>query len=224
MFSAIILAAGMSTRMNGQRKQFAILAGKLVLQYSIDAFLQADASEIIIATNYNYVEYVNSKINNKKIKVIAGGKTRQESARLAFAHCNQTSELVLIHDAARPFIQVKQIKKLVKIASKIKAATLATFACDTVKIIKNNFIQTTINRDKIALIQTPQAFSKKLYKKALKLNPHNDYTDDCQLIEKLKHPISLVKGSKLNFKITTPHDLMIAEIISKNINLFKEIN
>lgn len=221
MFSAIILAAGLGSRMNNTKKQFCKLNNKMVVEFSVEAFLKAGANEIVVATNSS--ELSNLQVffkQNKKVKLVAGGQTRQQSAENAFLACNKTNELILVHDAARPFIQPESIEKLVEIAMQTKAAAFACFATDTIKLVKNHTVESTLNREEIALIQTPQAFSTELYKKAIDFAKKNKqtFTDDCQLIENLNVPVTIVEGSKLNFKITTPLDLDFARFLANKFN------
>lgn len=220
MFCAIILAAGAGTRLNNTKKQFLKINQKMLIEHSVNAFLNANASEIVIATNVEKLCFLKQFFKrNNKIKIVAGGKTRQQSAKNAFLACNKTNKLILIHDAARPFINPNSIKKLVKVALKTKAATLASFATDTIKIVENQKVHSTLDRNKIAIIQTPQAFATEIYSKALQFaKEHNlDFTDDCQLVEKLGIPVFVVENSKLNFKITTNLDLKIAKLIAKTV-------
>ena len=220
MFSAIILAAGHGKRMNYTKKQFFKLKNKMIVEFSVNTFLKANAAEIILAVNLSHLTYIKNLFKHQqKIKVVAGGSTRQQSAKNAFLACNKNNKLVLIHDAARPFITSEAIKKLVKVAQKTHAATLASFATDTIKLVKNKKVHTTLDRKNVVLIQTPQAFDVKLYEKALKLAEKSNLnpTDDCQLVEKMHFPIAIVENSKLNFKITTTLDLQIAEFLANNL-------
>lgn len=221
MFCAIVLAAGVGRRLNFIKKQFLKLNGRMIIDFSVNAFLEAGAAEIVIATNSSHLNEVRACFANDKIKVVAGGATRQQSAKNAFLNCSKNNNLVLIHDAARPFIQASSIKKLVHIAKKTKAATLASFATDTIKLVENKKVKTTLNRENIALIQTPQAFNFQLYEKAVKFaeKNHFNFTDDCQLVEKLGVPVTIVENSNLNLKITTPFDLQIAEFLASKLNL-----
>lgn len=217
MFSAIILAAGLGSRMNNIKKQFCEINGKIIIEFSVETFLKAGASEIVIAVNSSRLSDMQSFFKtNSKVKLVAGGKTRQHSAENAFLVCSKTNSLVLIHDAARPFVQVEAVKKLIEIARKTKAATLASFATDTIKLVKDQKVQKTLNREEIALIQTPQAFDMQLYQRAIDFSKKNSktFTDDCQLVEKLGVPVAVVENSKLNFKITNPIDLDLATLLA----------
>lgn len=215
MNSAIIVAAGRGTRLGGIKKQFLEIEGKSVLRRSVEKFVQAGISDIVISTIKDDLKLVEEMFSDLKdiVCVVAGGDTRQQSVKNAFNACSEDG-IVLIHDAARPFVKVENINRVINIAEKTGAATLAIKSTDTVKIVENNIINGTLDRNKIYLVQTPQAFSKDLYRKALsKVN--GDYTDDCQLIEKMGVDVAIVDGSRNNIKITTPEDLEYAKILAK---------
>lgn len=215
MNSAIIVAAGRGTRLAGIKKQFLEIEGKSVLRRSVEKFVKADIGEIIISTLSEDLKFVEEMFFDIKdmVSVVAGGYTRQQSVKNAFNACSEDG-IVLIHDAARPFIKVEDIKRVIYMSEKTGAAALAVKSTDTVKIVENNMIKSTLDRNKIYLVQTPQAFSKDLYRKALR-DVDGDYTDDCQLMEKMGIDVVIVDGSRNNIKITTPEDLEYARILAK---------
>lgn len=216
MNSAIIVAAGRGTRLGGIKKQFLEIEGKSVLRRSVEKFVKAGIGDIIISTiseDLNFVEKMFSDLKDI-VRVVEGGSTRQQSVTNAFNVCSKGDGIVLIHDAARPFVSIENIKSVINMAEKTGAATLAVLSTDTVKSVENNLIKYTLDRNKIYLVQTPQAFSKELYRKALR-EVVGDYTDDCQLIEKIGVDITIVEGSRNNIKITTPEDLEYAKILAK---------
>ena len=215
MNSAIIVAAGRGTRLGGIKKQFLEIEGKSVLRRSVEKFVQAGVCDIIISTLSEDLKFVEEMFSDIKdiVCVVTGGATRQQSVRNAFNACSKDG-IVLIHDAARPFIKVEDIKKVIYMAEKTGAAALAIKSTDTVKIVENNMIKSTLDRSKIYLVQTPQAFSKDLYRKAI-IDVVGDYTDDCQLMEKIGVDVAIVDGSRNNIKITTPEDLEYAKILAQ---------
>lgn len=215
MNSAIIVAAGRGTRLGGIKKQFLEIEGKSVLKRSVEKFVKAGISDIVISTMSEDLKFVEEMFSDIKdiVRVVEGGATRQQSVTNAFNVCSKGG-IVLIHDAARPFVSIENIKNVISMAEKTGAATLAVSSTDTVKFVENNLIKHTLDRNKIYLVQTPQAFSKELYKKALK-EVVGDYTDDCQLIEKIGVDVTIVEGSRDNIKITTPEDLEYAKILAK---------
>ena len=218
MRSAIILAAGSGTRLGGIKKQFLDICGKTVLNRSVAKFVDAGVDEIIIVTLESKICVVKEMFSNlhKVIKVTKGGKTRQQSVKNGFELCKDGG-IVLIHDAARPFVQVENIKEVARKAEKTGAATLGIPVTDTIKYVECGVIKSTPNREFLYAVQTPQAFSKELYKKALN-NAKCDYTDDCQLIESLGMDVHVVVGRKDNIKITTTEDLSYAKFLA-NMNL-----
>ncbi len=227
MISAIVLAAGRGSRMGSIKKQFCRINNEFVINYSIKALIKSNVDEIIIVANPNDFDFIR-KITKKfetqtTIKLAEGGSTRSLSAQNGFFACNSSQndyDIVLIHDAARPFVSHCLIKKLISAAQKTGAATLANFATDAIKTAENFEIVETLDRNKIVLIQTPQAFSKKIYAEALKFSKNSlkNFVDDCQLVEQIKTPISIIESNKLNFKITNQFDLKLAEIMASNID------
>lgn len=215
MNSAIIVAAGRGTRLGGVKKQFLEIEGKSVLRRSVEKFVKAGICEIVISTLSEDLKFVEEMFFDLKdiVCVVAGGVTRQQSVRNAFDVCSEKG-IVLIHDAARPFVRVENIKNVIYMAEKTGAATLGVISTDTVKFVENNLIKRTLDRNKIYLVQTPQAFSKELYRKALN-EVSGDYTDDCQLMEKMGVDVTIVDGCRNNIKITTSEDLEYAKILAK---------
>ena len=215
MNSAIVVAAGRGTRLGGIKKQFLEIEGKSVLRRSVEKFVEAGISDIIISTLREDLDFVKEMFSaiQDVVCVVEGGDTRQQSVINAFNACSKDG-IVLIHDAARPFVKVEDINRVIEMAEKTGAAALAIKSTDTVKTVENNIIESTLDRNKIYLVQTPQAFSKDLYRKALN-ELLGDYTDDCQLIEKMGVSVTIVDGSRNNIKITTPEDLEYAKIVAK---------
>ncbi len=222
IFSSVILAAGSSTRMNGIKKQFFEINCKKIVEFSVQTFLEVKSFEIIVVVDKESLQIAENCLKRyKKIKIVVGGETRQQSSKIGFKSSSEKSDFILFHDAARPFVKKNKIEDLLKIVEKYKAATLACFPSDTVKTTDGLKIEQTLNRNKIALIQTPQAFCKKLYGEALKFNESKkkEFTDDCQLIEQLGHNVFIVESDSLNFKITTSNDLKLAKILAEKLNL-----
>lgn len=210
MLSAIIVAAGKGERMGGVKKQFLPLNGIPLFLHSVKAFLNTGADEIIITVPQEDLCQVQQWLTEyqmpKSCQVVAGGASRQESVKNAFAHCHIDSGLVAIHDAARPFIQTEDIVAVCRRAETCGAATLGVPVSDTVKQVENETITATLNRNILYLAQTPQVFRKTLYQKAL-LQSCGNYTDDCQLLEQIGFPVKMVIGSPNNRKLTTQEDL-----------------
>ena len=221
---AIILAAGNSTRMKGKTpKQLLNIDGKPVSVYSIETFqAHADIDSIIIVTKTDLFETF-SKIAKKyhldKITaIIAGGITRQASVfnALAFLDPNiKHSDIVLIHDAARPFITKRIIDENIRIAKKSSAVETAIHCADTISVSKNGqFVTNVLERRELYQAQTPQSFVFGLilqaHQKALFENWTN-ITDDAQLVLRFGHEVAIAEGNRNNFKITTHEDFELAK-------------
>jgi 2-C-methyl-D-erythritol 4-phosphate cytidylyltransferase len=222
---AIILASGSGSRFNNEiPKQFYKINNKTVLEYSIEAF-QSNLSinEIIIVTNPDFIEETKNITNKytKVIKVISGGETRQISSYNGVFAVDDDNSNVLIHDAARPFINQNIIDECINALCNYKAVNVAVESSDTIiEVDEDNFIKSVPERKSLRRCQTPQCFNTNVIKTAHKLalnDNFNSATDDCSLILKYNIcPIKVVSGDINNIKITYPSDLVIAEKILKN--------
>ncbi|MGL5973506.1 MAG: 2-C-methyl-D-erythritol 4-phosphate cytidylyltransferase [Oscillospiraceae bacterium] len=219
--SVIILAAGNSERM-GVDKQFLTIYDKPLLWYSIDAFCGIECiSEIIVVTKSESIKKVQDMIityNLSSVKtIVVGGNTRQESAYKGFLEIDKkNSNIIMLHDGARPFIYEEEILDLIENTRKYGASCLGVMAKDTIKEIdESGFVMKTLNRDKLIQTQTPQSFSIDIYEKALELNKTkaNICTDDASLVELSGIKVYVTKGNYENIKITTESDINIAESI-----------
>ena len=216
--SAIITAAGTGDRF-GSRKQFKLLLGKPLYQYSLNVFIESKhIDEIILVVPSDIKESISSEIRNSfdtEIKIIEGGITRSESVKNGLNKISSVSDLVVIHDAARPFLKEKLIEDSVNACSHADGAIVAILPVDTIKYSKDNIIEKTIDREHIWLAQTPQVF-----KKDKLLSAYNDvnslyFTDESFLMEKQGHKIVIIPGLENNFKITTHNDWKRAELLLK---------
>ena len=209
--SAIITAAGFGHRF-GEKKQFKLLNKKPLYQYSLNVFLQSDMiDEIILVVpieNKKVIKQDLRKFSQKKIKVISGGTSRIDSVKKGVISSSSNSELVVIHDAARPFVTKNLIKESIIACRKADGSIIALPTVDTVKYSSSNIIEKTINRKHVWLAQTPQAFNKKKLLLAYKniLNHNFNFTDESSIMEKMGFKISIVIGSENNFKVTTHYD------------------
>jgi 2-C-methyl-D-erythritol 4-phosphate cytidylyltransferase/2-C-methyl-D-erythritol 2,4-cyclodiphosphate synthase len=224
-FSAIILSAGNSSRLGDEtRKPFIHLMGKPLIHYSLLAFENCpDISEIIIVGQKDDEEKVFNicqKSGIAKFKGFAiGGKTRQQSAFEGVKAASSLATHFIIHDGARPLISPETISLVAQKAKIYRAAIASVPAKDTIKLRDHQgFVKNTLPRNELALAQTPQAFEKDLYIRAMNRALENQtvYTDDCQLIENLGEKVFLCEGDYSNIKITTGEDLLIAEKIIHN--------
>lgn len=214
---AIILAAGMGSRMKSTTpKQNMQLCGMTVAERSVAAFSQSELiSSIIVVTRAEDVIALDAKLKDKftkRITVIAGGTTRQESASLGFKAVSDTADYVAIHDAARCLITPSMIDRVVSAAFKHGCATAGTMCTDTVKLISDGFVEKTVPRDNLFLAQTPQVFRCDLYTKAIRASADN-VTDDNMLLESIGEKVYCVDTGKENIKITSSQDLLYAEFL-----------
>lgn len=218
--SVIIAAAGNSTRYGtGNSKQFLLLEGVPVLIKSVQAFEQIDEVKEIIITarkqDFDVIEGLLQQYNIKKVKsVVEGGATRQDSIAAAVKKVSEETEIIAVHDGARPLVSKETIIGVIEKAVEKGAAACAVPVKDTIKIIDSSGkIVTTPDRASLRAVQTPQVFDFALYKEAIDkaVSESKQYTDDCQLIESMGHPVYLTDGDYENIKITTPDDLLVAE-------------
>ena len=215
---AIVPAAGSGRRLGtGEKKPFVLLGGKPLVSYALKALDKCKAIDgIIVAAERSYVNRLKNIARRFKIRklidVVAGGKTRFESVRNCVKAAGASFDIVLIHDAARPFIDNGTIERSIKAAVKFGASVVAVPESDTVKLTdKDFFIKETLDRSRIYRAQTPQVFKYELIKKAYSgLKSGRKITDDASLVERTRC-VKIVEGSYKNLKITTKEDFKIAE-------------
>ncbi len=215
--TAIIAAGGRGLRLGaGRPKQLLSLGGRPILQRSVDAFLRSDRiTDLIVALPRELAEAPPAYLRgaSKAIEVVNGGDRRQDSVANAFARVSSRAEIIVIHDAARPFVTGDLITRTVEAAARHGAAIAALGATDTVKRgTKDGVIVETIPRDEIFLAQTPQAFRTAVLRDALaRGGAVSGATDEASLAERAGHAVHLVDGDPRNVKITTAADLQAAE-------------
>ncbi len=203
-------------------KQFLALGAQPLLVHSLRVLDASSAvCEIIVAAPEAEREFCLTEIVarhgfSKVTNVVAGGAQRQDSVRHALAVAEDKTELVLVHDAARPFLSADMVERVVQRAAEVGAAVVAIPMRDTVKQVgEDGFIRETIDRGSLWLAQTPQAFKIELlreaHRKAQLEGTHA--TDDAQLVEWFGHRVGVVEGSEENIKITRPEDFVIGEAI-----------
>ena len=222
--TAIIAAGGRGARFGDARpKQLLLLGGQPILRRSVDAFVSnAHVTDLVVALPRELAadppEYLRASV--KSITVLDGGERRQDSVARAFARVPDRTDVVVIHDAARPLVSAAVIDRTIEAAARHGAAITALAATDTVKRgDAGRVIVGTLPRDEIFLAQTPQAFRTNVLRDALALAGTGvEATDEAMLAEEAGHRVHLVDGDPRNLKITTPEDLEIAErlIASRN--------
>lgn len=214
--AAIIPAAGSGSRIENADvpKQFLEVAGKQLLQRTVEAVASSRIVEgIYLVVPPADVETVGKKYRGfpKICSVVAGGDIRSRSVYNGVVEAD--AETVLIHDAARPFVTPKLIEKTIESALTHGAATAALPVVDTVMEKNDGFIGGSLNREKILLIQTPQAFRRSLLLGAFArlMEKSDEWSDETSMLESLGIPVAWVKGDPANIKITTNEDLELAE-------------
>jgi len=223
---AIIPAAGSGVRMGGDKaKQFLDLDGRPLLAVTLKPFqLCRKVDAIILVVHSREVDYCQKKIVerfdlDKVIKVVPGGKRRQDSVRLGVEATNGDYGLVLIHDGVRPMIDEEFIEQVIAAAMTHRAVITGLPAKETVKEIdRTNQVIKTYDRKIVWLVQTPQVFRYEdilLAHKTALLEGWKEATDDSLLVERLGIPVNVIEGSENNIKITTPHDLEMAKFLLK---------
>lgn len=229
--SAIIAAAGMSTRFGGKTtKQMTELCGIPLLLHTLLAYQNTECiHEIIIVAKKDEIPLWEKLVKDyclpKVTKIVEGGDTRQLSVMNGLDSVDKRSRFVAIADGARCLTTPEQIKEVCHAAYKYKAATAAHKSTDTVKIAdKNGFIGETTDRNTVWLAQTPQVFKTNLYRAAAYTAYKDGFeaTDDNSLVEYVDHPIRLVECGANNIKVTTQHDLVVAEAIIKKRRKIEE--
>lgn len=211
---AIILAGGKGTRM-GRPKQMLLIAGKAVLQRSIEAFKKVPrVAKIIVVSSQENIDILSKKYKN--ITFALSGQTRVASLINGLNALGKNKyKLIAVHDGARPLVLKEDIENCLKSAQKNKAAVLGVLSKDTVKQTKGGFVVKTLNRSELFCAQTPQCYQANVLKKAMAKYRGKDATDESQLVEKTGVKVQAVLGSYSNIKITTPEDLIIAEALCK---------
>ncbi|HTA22027.1 MAG TPA: 2-C-methyl-D-erythritol 4-phosphate cytidylyltransferase [Terriglobales bacterium] len=232
----IIPAAGLGTRMASAAstknkkpaasKQFTELAGTPILIHTLRKFvLSAEVGEICIALRANEIEGFRARLDKegkdilkKKVHLVEGGEHRQQSVAHAIAAISAASDdIVLVHDAVRPFVTTEIIHDVIKAARKYGAAIAGVPAVDTIKEVQRTaegaVITATIPRERVVMAQTPQGFRYDVLKKAFDEAIADGFlgTDEASLVERSGHEVAVVMGSARNIKITTPADMELAE-------------
>ncbi len=225
MNTAIIVAAGSGTRFNSQRpKQFLEVLGKPVIIHTIERFEDCpDVSEIILVlAEEEIAEFSESvkKYNFTKLRsIVAGGGSRAQSVLNGFAAVDPATNVVAVHDGARPLVTSSEIGVTIRRAAEDGAACLVAPVTDTIKEVDGDHIVGTVDRRVLRRALTPQAFRYAILHEAFE-NADNlaTATDECFLVEELGYQIATIPGSARNIKITHAEDLLLAEAILNSLN------
>ncbi|MBI1909948.1 MAG: 2-C-methyl-D-erythritol 4-phosphate cytidylyltransferase [Deltaproteobacteria bacterium] len=225
---------GMTQPKGAPPKQFLLLEGKPILHWTLEALSQVSAIDAIclvvaadrlatteqelgegVRVNHPWVNHpwVNHPWGKKLQWIVAGGQERQDSV-IKGLRAIPPCEIVLVHDAVRPFVTPKMVEALITVAKENGAALLALPVQETLKeVSERREVIRTVDRDRLWSVQTPQAFRYDLLSQAIARAERDSFlgTDEAMLVERNGHPVSVVEGSPFNIKITRPEDLLLAE-------------
>lgn len=218
--SAVIVAAGNSTRMGGTDKIMAPLGEYPVIGHTVlalNACPQID--EIVIVTRGELIVQIGQlcrELDAEKVtRIVVGGETRQQSVSLGIQQVDEQADLIAIHDGARPFVSQRLLREVIQAAGKSGAAAPAVPVKDTVKRAVDGQVLETLDRSQLFAVQTPQVFDASLIRAAIHqvLEENASVTDDCMAVERLGMSVTLTQGEYENMKITTPVDLILGEAL-----------
>ena len=217
---AVIVAAGSSRRMGGENKLLLPLDGIPVLVRTLRALEEATlVREIVVASREEDLLVIGDLCKtygiSKPVKIVCGGETRAASVLVATMECREDAAFIAVHDGARPLATPELIDNVIRLAFRTNAAAPAVAVKDTIKVVEENKVVTTPDRDTLRCIQTPQVFDAALLRAALQAAVAGEIpiTDDCSAVERLGKEIYLTEGSYENIKITTPEDMALATAI-----------
>jgi 2-C-methyl-D-erythritol 4-phosphate cytidylyltransferase len=235
--AVILPAAGLGTRMGRSspekagisRKQFMLLDGSPIFLHTVRKFARCErVSEIVLAVRAEDREWVEELLEKEKLakpaRVVEGGDSRQQSVENALAVVKAGTDLVAVHDAVRPFIDLATIERVIDEAGESGAAIVGIVPVDTVKQVgrvqaSRAKIRNTLPRDRLVLAQTPQVFRLDLLRKAFAAARADGFTgtDESSLVERLEElEVSVVLGSDRNIKITKPSDMELARLFARD--------
>jgi len=213
---AVVPAAGCGRRLGKKtRKPFITLGGKPLIVHALKALSSArPVNAIIVAVERPYIKRFLNIIKRYRIgkvkAVVAGGRTRYESVRNCIKEAGPSFDIILIHDAARPFVDSRLIGDSIRAAHRHGGCVVAVPESDTVKLSDGKgFVKKTLDRNMIYRAQTPQAFRAGIIRKAYLSKRRRPVTDDASLAEAAGLKVKILEGSRTNIKITAKEDLKI---------------
>ncbi|MFS0689592.1 2-C-methyl-D-erythritol 4-phosphate cytidylyltransferase [Sporosarcina sp. 179-K 8C2 HS] len=222
-YTVMLPAAGSGRRMGaGFNKLFLEMAGKPILIHTLDVFEQDPAcSGMILSVKEEEKREIEGMLERfgitKVAALVEGGAERQQSVA-ACIRAHKAGGIVLVHDAARPFINQDVIRELVDVADEHGAAIAGVQVKDTMKVAPGGIVEETVDRSKLWAIQTPQAFRYDLLKEASDKAEAEGFlgTDESMIVERLGHPVRVVESTYDNVKMTTKEDLLFGEVLLKH--------
>lgn len=222
MVSAIIVAAGEGVRMKGTiRKQYLVLEGIPILARTLMKFNDcSEIEQILLVVPAEDVDFCKANIlslfkHNKPIKLVVGGRERQDSVYHGIVALEKENGVVVVHDGVRPFVTCEKVSMCITAAQQYGAAVLGVPAHDTLKQVDDVGIVKTLERKDVWFAQTPQVFQYRLLREAHEKAKRDAFvgTDDALLVERMGNTVKMIMGDKLNLKITTPDDLALAKAV-----------
>ncbi|MFW5838365.1 MAG: 2-C-methyl-D-erythritol 4-phosphate cytidylyltransferase [Bacillota bacterium] len=213
-YSVIIVAAGEGKRAElGFNKVLFKIHNKPLIQYSLDFFNRDPrCTQIILVVNKKDETRIKSQYNDIVDTIVIGGELRQDSVQNGLEHVRE--ETVLIHDGARPYLDIHMVNRLLETLKDVDAASVAVPIYDTVKRVQNDIFLETINRNELMLMQTPQGFITSVIKQAYENKGNKEYTCDITLVnDVLNIKTRVVLGHRKNIKATTKEDIDILEMM-----------
>lgn len=215
---AVIVAAGNASRMGGIDKVMALLGGEPMIVRTVRAFQNCEAiREIVIVTRQDLIVPIMDLCHgfDKVQAVMVGGNSRQESVEIGVGVLSKDMKLVAVHDGARPLVSWEVIDRTVRAGNTYGAAIPAIPIKDTIKEVQGGVVNTTLERNSLGAVQTPQVFDADLLRAALQKAKKDkaEVTDDAAAVERMGMSVKIVEGDERNIKVTTPIDLKIAQLL-----------
>ena len=205
--AALVVAAGSGERLGADRpKAFVVLAGRPMLEWSLDALRAAGIADVVVAAPEG-VEVPGG---------VPGGRTRSESVRNALAAAPADADAIVVHDAARPLVTPEHFTRALAALDRADAAIAAVPVTDTVKEVgPGQLVLRTLDRSRLWAVQTPQVFRRDVLERALSVRAEvlEQATDDAWLVERAGGRVVVVESTAENLKVTTPFDLRVAELL-----------
>lgn len=221
--AAVIVSAGKGHRLAGEKKkQFLLLAGKPILCHTLDKFETCpliDSIQLVVGQedmDYALRAIVEDYGYRKVSQIVPGGKLRQESVKNGVDTLSRDVDIVIVHDGVRPFVTREMIEESIQAARRFKAAVVAVPVKETIKVVgPDRTVLKTLDRESLWKIQTPQTFQVEVIKEAFRRAAEDGFigTDDASLVERIGINVYILPGSYNNIKITTPEDLILANLI-----------
>ena len=221
---AVVLAAGQGRRLGGVTpKPLVPISGRPLILRTLDRIFAADVIEqvvLVVATDQigrcESLLRSDEALHDRPWVLQGGGATRQQSSSFGLRRVPVESEIVMIHDGARPFVSGDLIERAVQAAAERQAVVAGLPVRDTIKVVsRDGWVQSTLERSTLWEIQTPQAFNRSLIDRAHRAaeGDPTEATDDAMLVERLGVPVYVVPGERSNLKITAPEDVLVAEAL-----------